>query len=112
MKYKFLCGNAFKSTCRYSVGKYINAREHDFDFTIKEGIDNDAVFIKTEYVGNFFQYINLEKPFHIYTHNSDIPIDGRFSKFLDDPRVLSWRGQNVNIEHEKVTPIPIGLANP
>jgi|10_taG_2_1085330.scaffolds.fasta_scaffold00078_27 hypothetical protein len=133
MKYKFLCGNAFKSACQYSVGKYLTDREHDFNFSIKEAcwgqipmlphpqhtIEEgrqmclpDSVFIKTEYVGNFFHYINLEKPFRIFTHNSDIPVDERFSKFLEDSRVLSWHGQNIDIKHEKVTPIPIGLANP
>ena len=69
MKYKFLCGNAFKSGCKYSVGKYLDAREHDFNFSIRpDSHENNCVFIKTEYLGNFF--------------------------------------------HDKVTPIPIGLANP
>ena len=110
--YKYICGNAFKSMCQYSVGKYTDARTHDFNFSIKENLDNDTVFIKTEYVGNFFHYVDIQKPFHIITHNSDIPIDERFSKFLEDERVISWKGQNINIEHAKVTPIPIGLANP
>ena len=110
--YKYICGNAFKSISKYSVGKYSDSRTHDFSFSIQENVNNDTVFIKTEYVGNFFHYIDLDKPFHIITHNSDIPIDERFSAFLEDSRVLSWRGQNVNIEHEKVKPIPIGLANP
>lgn len=110
--YKYICGNAFKSICKYSVGKYTDARAHDFNFSIKENLDNNTVFIKTEYVGNFFHYIDIDIPIHIITHNSDIPIDKRFSNFLENDNVLSWRGQNINIEHEKVTPVPIGLANP
>ena len=48
--YKFICGNAFRDICKYSVGKYHDARNHDFEFKVKKDIDNNLVFIKTEYV--------------------------------------------------------------
>ena len=73
MKYKFLCGNAFRSECKYSVGKYLDARQHDFSFSIKaDSRDNDCVFIKTEYLGNFFHYINF-----ILQNNSHQDKDGQ-----------------------------------
>lgn len=111
-KYKFICGNAFKHSCRYSVGKYHDSRRHDFEFKIKKEIDNNLVFIKTEYTADFFRYINMDYPFSVVTHNSDITIDENFLPFIENKKVNRWYGQNININHEKVTPVPIGLANP
>lgn len=109
--YKYICGNAFKHKCKYSVGKYLGAREHDYILNANDQ-SNNRVFIKTEYVGNFFHYTNFDFEFELVTHNSDIPIDDRFENFLNDSRVLKWYGQNINIAHPKVRSIPIGLANP
>ncbi len=109
--YKYICGNAFKHQCKYSVGKFKDARIHDFSFSVNNN-DNNKVFIKTEYVGNFFHYINLDFEFEIVTHNSDIPVDSRFINFLENEKVTKWYGQNINIAHPKVESIPIGLANP
>ena len=51
---KYLCGNAFKSICKYSCGSYTDAFKHDFDFRVKKNVDNDLVFVKTEYLEHFF----------------------------------------------------------
>ena len=72
---QYICGNAFKNFCKYSVGSYSDARNHDFDFTVKEHVDNDFVFVKTEYLEAFFRYIKLDFKFNLITHNSDLPID-------------------------------------
>ena len=69
-------------------------------------------FVKTEYVANFFHYVDIDHNFNIFTHNSDIPINDEFLKYLNDPRVINWYGQNIDIEHEKLKSVPIGLANP
>ncbi len=112
MKYKYLSGNAFKNICKYSSGHYSSAREHHFNFKVRKDLDNNYVFVKTEYIPTFFEYIHLDFPFKIITHNSDEAIDHRFLKYLDNPLVQEWYGQNINIEHEKLRSIPIGLANP
>ena len=111
-RYEFLCGNAFKSLCKYSVGHYSSAREHHFSFNIRNDVENNYIFCKTEYIPTFFEYIKPEFDFVLFTHNSDVPIDCQFLKWLNNPRVLKWYGQNINIEHQKLHSIPIGLANP
>ena len=111
-KHKFISGNAFKDICKYSVGKYHDARNHDFEFKVKQNIDNNLVFIKTEYVADFFRYINIEESFSVITHNSDIAINENFLPFIDNEKVEKWYGQNIDIEHPKVNSVPIGLANP
>nr|ADD96429.1 hypothetical protein ATCV1_Z830R [uncultured organism MedDCM-OCT-S09-C426] len=109
--YKYICGNAFKSLCKYSVGKYTGPHQHDFVVNVNSQ-ENNRVFVKTEYLANFFHYFNLDFEFEIITHNSDITIDDKFKKFLDDERVLKWYGQNIEISHPKINSIPIGIANP
>ncbi len=109
--YKYICGNAFKDSCKYSIGKYTGPHEHDFSVNIN-GQDNNRIFIKSEYIGNFFHYCDFDFKFEIVSHNSDITIDEKFKKFLDDERVLKWYGQNIALSHPKITSIPIGIANP
>ncbi len=111
-EYKYLCGNAFKSICKYSSGYYTSARQHFFNFAIKEEIDNNLVFLKTEYLPTFFKYIHLDFDFTLVTHNSDIPIDAELMQYIANPQVKKWYGQNISIRHPKLHSIPIGLANP
>lgn len=111
-KHKYLCGNAFKELCKYSCSHYTDARSHDFDFRVKHEVENNYVFVKTEYLGHFFKYIKLDFPFVLFTHNSDLPIDENFLNYIENPQVQLWYGQNINIDHPKVKSIPIGLANP
>jgi hypothetical protein len=113
--YKYICGNAFKSLCRYSSGSYSSAREHNFDFKIRKNIDNDCVFVKLEYLPTFLEYIKLDFPFTLFTHNSDVPIvenNEIFQSVLNNPLVKNWYSQNIACNHSKLHSIPIGLANP
>ena len=112
MDYKYLSGNAFKNLCKYSVGHYTSARDHSFSFKIKKNLNNNFVFIKTEYIPLFFKLIDLDFKFTIVTHNSDIPIDKNFIPYIANPQVEKWYGQNINLHHPKLKSIPIGLANP
>lgn len=112
INYKYLSGNAFKSICKYSCGHYTSAREHHFNFKVRDDIENNYVFIKTEYTFPFFEHIHLDFPFTVITHNSDEAIDERFRQFIDHPLVEKWYGQNINLKHHKLESVPIGLANP
>jgi hypothetical protein len=47
----------------------------------------------------------------LITHNGDEGINASHLQILEDPNLIRWFGQNVEIEHEKLESIPIGLAN-
>ena len=118
-KIKYLCGNAFKSICKYSSGSYTGAFEHGFDFRIKDDLENKLVFVKTEYLTHFFHYIKLDFDYTLISHNSDLPIDGNLLigdqsvlHFIDNPQIKKWYTQNVCCDHPKVHSIPIGIGNP
>tara|TARA_R100000008_G_scaffold65847_1_gene42810 strand:+ start:2800 stop:3594 length:795 start_codon:yes stop_codon:yes gene_type:complete len=113
--FKYICGNAFKSLCQYSSGSYSDARTHNFDFKVRKDIDNDYVFVKLEYLPTFLEYIKLDFPFTLFTHNTDVSIvenNDIFQSVLNNPQVKRWYSQNVSYEHPKLFSIPIGLANP
>ena len=73
----------------------------------------ETIFVYTHLVEAFYREIvpHLEKPVILISHNSDNRIDERFLELIESDKILHWFGQNVAIDHGKVTAIPIGLAN-
>uniref|UniRef100_A0A914VBJ8 Exostosin GT47 domain-containing protein n=1 Tax=Plectus sambesii TaxID=2011161 RepID=A0A914VBJ8_9BILA len=47
----------------------------------------------------------------LITHDGDIPVPGDYEWLLDDANLLAWFGQNIGLQHPKLFPIPIGVAN-
>lgn len=72
-----------------------------------------VLFVNTHILSSFVEHIlpNLVKPFVLISHASDDSVDAKFLPLLADSRLIHWFAQNVRISHEKLTPIPIGLAN-
>jgi len=111
----FLCGTYFKHQCSTRVSDYIDERTPIFDF--KEDLDGykDFVFCKPE----FLQLLKDSKlmkdePFTLVTHNSDINFTEEYVNAVVEffPKMKHWYTQNLLCEHQKVSPIPIGIANP
>ena len=53
----------------------------------------------------------MKNPFILVSHNSDENITIRYSNILEHPKLVYWYAQNVLMEHEKLTTLPIGIAN-
>lgn len=71
--------------------------------------DIQIVYTHSMYVQQLFDVIgSLTQRFVVVTHNSDMNIDNRFSC---PPNVIKWFSQNINVIHEKIESIPIGLEN-
>ena len=72
-----------------------------------------VLFVNTHILESFQEHIlpQLVKPFVLISHASDHIVDNKFGPLLSDSRLIHWFAQNVSITHEKLTPIPIGLAN-
>lgn len=71
------------------------------------------IFVYTNQLPSFFEQVfpKLDHQFVLITHNSDAPVDARYMPQLEDDRIRHWFAQNAAIEHHKLTPLPIGLAN-
>lgn len=95
-----------------------------FKFIADEYLDEDkrfislknkpkVIFCKTDYIPIFENKVLplIDYKFKIITHNSDIAIDNRHLNFLNNDNLIEWYGMNCHIKHDKLKPIPIGIAN-
>ncbi|MCF7852612.1 MAG: hypothetical protein K9M07_05165 [Simkaniaceae bacterium] len=74
----------------------------------------DIIFVKTDMLEGFFneKHHRILNPYILISHNSDDPISENFARYLDDSKLIVWFAQNVdNYRHNKLIPIPIGIAN-
>ena len=99
----YLDGNTFKSLCYYQYeGNELKIN--------KEGRQN-FIFVKTDFIYQFFTSFNIDFNFTLITHNSDYDINSSHLPILNNKNLVKWYAQNVNYEHPKLHCIPIGLAN-
>lgn len=102
----FITGNSYKRYAHYiwdEDGFHRNNQCYSNTLTF---------FIKTDYIIPFFNssYIT-NNPFVLITHNSDLDINSSYSQYLELSNLIKWYAQNVNYQHKKLIPIPIGIAN-
>jgi hypothetical protein len=102
----FITGHNIKNTAHYILD--------EFGFKQNKSIDNNPIyFVKTDYIHHFFNSSLLpNRSFDLITHNSDYDINHSHANYLEYKFLNKWFAQNVNYEHHKLIPIPIGIANP
>ena len=89
---------------------------HIYDENSKINIEkikiNDIIFVKSNLIDKYFQDIHpfIQVKYKLITHNSDKNIGEREVKYIDD-KIIKWFAQNVEMEHPKLIPIPIGIEN-
>lgn len=104
----FITGHAFKNKANYILDEYGFRKNKDNNQT-----SIPIYFVKTDYIHQFFNSALLPNfPFILITHNSDYGIDITYSQYLQYEYLKKWFGQNINYQHIKLIPIPIGIANP
>lgn len=99
-----ITGNKFKNICDYVLD----------DGTLKKTNNQNQIpiyFIKTDYIDLFFNKFLPISKFKLITHNSDYSINNNHLNYLNYENLLFWYGQNVDVCHEKLKSIPIGIAN-
>jgi len=104
---KYITGHNFKKVSHYILD--------EFGFRPNQKIDKSVpiFFVKTDYIHQFFNSQLLpNSKFILITHNSDYSINIDHSIYLEYEHLHKWFAQNVDFEHKKLIPIPIGIANP
>jgi hypothetical protein len=81
------------------------------DFYLNE--NENKVFIYGHDLDLFFNetFPKINKPIKIISHNADEGVEERFAKYLDSDKIIKWYAQNAVLNHPKLIPIPIGIAN-
>jgi hypothetical protein len=100
----FLPTKEFHSSFPYITGEtFRSLSQHVFD----------------DYLEYFFHVIHpqIQHPYILITHHffgeSDSSIPGdQLAPFLDEPRLISWFGINIDRIHPKLLPLPIGVSTP
>jgi len=104
---KFICGDEFKALCDFSFDEDGFKKNENKNQFFKEPL----VFIKTDYLFDLIDKV-VSEPIRIITHNSDLCIDEKYIPLLNCENIIHWYGQNISINHPKLSSIPIGIANP
>ncbi len=101
----FITGNKFKGL----ADDFIDQSKPYIDLSTKP----KTIFLYTDWLPQFKQTIlpNIDYQFKLITHNADMGVYERDIDLLNDPRLVRWFGMNCHVEHDKLTPIPIGIAN-
>ena len=109
--HRWITGNDFRGLCEIAIDENFISGKGFVQFDKLTA--GQRVFVKTDFLDFFFASLFplIKVPFVLITHNSDCPAPSEFSKYLNDPKIIHWFGQNGSVVHPKFTCIPIGLAN-
>jgi hypothetical protein len=100
-----ISGNIFKSL----ASEYIDESKPQLNLLRKP----KYIFLYTDYLNIFKTKVlpQINYSFNLITHNADKPITEEYLDVLNDSKIIKWYGMNCNIKHDKLQPIPIGIAN-
>ena len=110
-------GNRFKALARFTFAPPFNTEGNTFPSNDYRHLvstldmrllrDNDIIYTHTFFVKSLFERLKkTDKKVIVITHNADTPAD-----ITPPDNVKIWWTTNVNIQHERVRSIPIGLEN-
>jgi hypothetical protein len=103
--YPFISGDTFRSKAHHIFDEISQI----YPEKVKP---NDIVFVDIRKINEFFKLIHprIKSRYKLITHNGDEAVTKDLVHLMDD-KVVHWFGQNINVVHQKVSAIPIGLEN-
>lgn len=103
----YIAGDSFRSIAQFVID------EMRLPFNPTAVKNGDIIFLKTDLLEYFFTTLHplISSQYILITHNSDCTAPGQWSFMLEDDKIIRWYAQNADIVHEKLIPIPIGIAN-
>jgi hypothetical protein len=108
--YPFISGDTFRAMAHHVFDETTSTA--DWSAKIQRISNGDIVFLKTDYLCDFFSlFTNIPNKFILITHNGDVSAPGQYKTFLSSKKLLGWFASNPDHTHPKLFPIPIGLAN-
>ena len=75
--------------------------------------ERNIFFVKTDHILEFYNRFvpHIRYDFKLITHDSDNPIIENYKPLLENQYLKKWYGMNCHIIHDKLQPIPIGIAS-
>ena len=101
---RFITGNGLAARCRHVL---------NYDLpTVNAEIENDWWFCKTDFLEYFFRELAPDRPFVLFSHNSDRRIGRAFARHLRRRNLVAWFAANVAVARRRLFAVPLGIANP
>ena len=100
-----ISGNSFKAL----ASEYIDESKPFLNLANKPKI----IFLYTDWLKIFAEKVlpQIDYLFILITHNSDLWITEEYLNILNNNKLIKWYAMNCHIKHDKLQPIPIGIAN-
>jgi len=101
----FISGDSFRKCANHIY-------EEGMDVNIDKIKNKDVVFVSAGLLDEFFKNIHpaIQVSYTLISHNGDTNITEKYLQYIDG-KIIKWFAQNVDCEHDKIIPIPIGLEN-
>jgi len=112
-----LSGDKRPSSSPYISGdSFRKLADHIYDEQIK--LDpkkvqlGDIVFVGQELIHEYFTTVHphITARYILICHNGDVTVDEKITNFVDD-KIIHFFAQDLVVDNEKITPIPIGIEN-
>jgi len=100
----YISGNGFAVRCQF-IMNWESPK-------VNPNVSVPWFFARTQLILNFHKQAAPPFPYVLFTGNSDDIVGEAHRQIADDPRLLAWFTVNAGLDHPKVHPIPIGIANP
>ena len=100
----FLSGDTYRSFADLEICKVDD---------IKKMKSGDIIFLSAEKLPNFQKDIlpQINTKFSMITHHGDQSVTADYLETVNHPHLVHWFAQNNQLEHPKITAIPIGLED-
>ncbi len=110
----YLTGDNIAFLCSHRTFKVNGYSSYFVPFDPLQVREGDSVFVVTNYLDLFFTVYHpkITQPYVLVTDNSDFPVPGKFTYFLEEEKILAWFCINPDgTNHSKLYPIPLGIRN-
>ncbi len=103
--FPFISGNSFRAMAQHVLDEY-------FDFNPKQVFKNDIVFVRGNFLNEFFEkiYSKIENPFILISHNDDTNVTEKYKDKVGK-NIIHWFALNCLVNNDRITPIPLGIDN-
>ena len=70
----------------------------------------DTVYADNISIDGFFANVHprINAPYILISHGGWPSVPGKLENYLNDPKIIAWFGKNIDREHPKLHPLPIG----
>lgn len=111
--YPYIASGTFRAFCDFIIE---DKRDHFNPLLVQPG---STIYIGTniaslvQLVEYFFTkwHPRIRHPYILITHSSDQSLPGTLIRYANDPKILAWFTMNMDAQHPKVFPLPIGFVH-